>query len=508
MKQSDLELEVTNFGPIVKAKIGLRPLTVFVGPSNTGKSYLAILIYALHRFFSGFSTYRHFRELEHQKLSETTIEAISEWAQQTLADNTVEKSLVLPELIVDEIYSVLHMQGNLLGREINRCFGIDENDQLKLIRKGSRSGAHFVLRSRVANGSASLKHRLTLKAQGTVFEPTPSLGTSLQVETKGGDRWREYLRHLVEDLVPQARREERDYYLGGLIEPLTSLALPQLVGPLYRPAFYLPADRTGVMHAHRVVVSAMIGSAPMAGLRPAAGTPMLSGVLADFLQQLVELDSPPYWRARPRFDPSAGRRARSQGDFGTKLEDALLGGSVRVNRSETISYPHFTYQPKGWKTSLPLMNASSMVSELAPVVLYLRHMVSPDDVLIIEEPESHLHPAMQVEFTRQLAALIHAGIRVIITTHSDWVLETLANLVRRSALPKAQRQGDLVLSHNQVGAWLFKQQKAPKAKGSVVEEIRFDPDAGGLESGYSEVAEQLYNEWADIGNQITESNEQ
>ena len=47
-----LEIEVTDFGPIVEAKVDLRPLTVFIGPSNTGKSYLAILIYALHRYFS------------------------------------------------------------------------------------------------------------------------------------------------------------------------------------------------------------------------------------------------------------------------------------------------------------------------------------------------------------------------------------------------------------------------------------------------------------------------
>ena len=51
-REKPIELEVTNFGPIVEAKIDLRPLTVFVGPSNTGKSYLAILIYALHRCFS------------------------------------------------------------------------------------------------------------------------------------------------------------------------------------------------------------------------------------------------------------------------------------------------------------------------------------------------------------------------------------------------------------------------------------------------------------------------
>ena len=52
-KRDALEFQVSDFGPIVDATIELRPLTVFVGPSNTGKSYLAILIYALHRFFSG-----------------------------------------------------------------------------------------------------------------------------------------------------------------------------------------------------------------------------------------------------------------------------------------------------------------------------------------------------------------------------------------------------------------------------------------------------------------------
>ena len=52
-RRDDLALEVANFGPVVNGKIDLRPLTIFVGPSNTGKSYLAILIYALHRALSG-----------------------------------------------------------------------------------------------------------------------------------------------------------------------------------------------------------------------------------------------------------------------------------------------------------------------------------------------------------------------------------------------------------------------------------------------------------------------
>ena len=47
-----LRLSAENFGPIATADVELRPLTVFVGPSASGKSYLAKLLYALHRYFS------------------------------------------------------------------------------------------------------------------------------------------------------------------------------------------------------------------------------------------------------------------------------------------------------------------------------------------------------------------------------------------------------------------------------------------------------------------------
>ena len=50
-------INVKNFGPIEKAEIALRPLTVFVGESNTGKTYLAALIYALHQNFGGLSQF-------------------------------------------------------------------------------------------------------------------------------------------------------------------------------------------------------------------------------------------------------------------------------------------------------------------------------------------------------------------------------------------------------------------------------------------------------------------
>ncbi len=144
------------------------------------------------------------------------------------------------------------------------------------------------------------------------------------------------------------------------------------------------------------------------------------------------------------------------------------------------------------------MNASSMVSELAPVVLFLRHVVGRRDILIIEEPESHLHPEMQVEFARLLAGAVKAGLRVILTTHSEWVAETIGNLVELSDLPKSRREampgGPYALPAEDVGVWLFRKKDRPR--GSVVEEVILDPKAGTFGVGYDAIAEELHNEWA------------
>ena len=491
-----IELEVADFGPIVEAKVDLRPLTVFVGPSNTGKSYLAILIYALHRYFSGggWPGRRMFRRDGDEQLPREAIKSIVELAEQILeykGKRLPEEGIVLPAPVTDAIRSRLSEQDDYLGNEIGRCFGIE--DAGALIRKGTKDTARIAFRRHNANEAEPIEHSLTISANAKELETVIPKGTRIRIRL-GDDDLIEYFREMaMETVSPDHRREElRKFLAWEILEGLIDRVLPQIGGPLALPAFYLPADRTGVMHAHRVVVGALIGSASMAGLRPAARTPMLSGVLADFLEQLIDIDRPPY------------RRRKSRYDLGREIEKAILGGSVGVDKSEATGYPHFTYRPEGWQDDLPLMNASSMVSELAPVVLYLRHVIVPGNVLIVEEPESHLHPAMQVEFTRQLAALVHAGVRVIVTTHSEWVLEELANIVSRSGLAETEREGvggkGIALRPDQVGAWLFKPKGRPK--GSVVEEVKLDKETGLYPADYDAVSEALYNESARIFNRI------
>ena len=504
-KQYALELEVANFGPIVEAKIDLRPLTVFVGPSNTGKSYLAILIYALHRFFEagpypierpvtgpisqflkGEEPYFHLPGAEFDRILQELREWEVENHERGAALSAPVSALVLPLLRdVDGFKEVL-------DEEITRCFGVDGTKNL--IRHSGSNKAEVILQSsgleREGDNTVRFKYALSITRTGSQLITEVPEESPLRVE-ESPERYGYSSRFL-------SWRDDIDRRLGvwEVSQDLANSVLSCILGPMTRPAHYLPADRTGVMHTHRVLVSSLINRASQPGLRQGDPLPDLSGVVADFLNQLIELGD-------------LAERQRNKTDvLAKRIEQAILTGSVQIKTS-AMGYPQFFYKPDGWKNTLPLMNTSSMVSELAPVVLYLRHVVQPGETLIIEEPEAHLHPAMQVEFIRQIAALVQAGVRVIVTTHSEWVLETLANLVRLSDLPKARRKGiegaDLVLRPDQVGAWLFKQKRSPK--GSVVEEIRFDPDAGGLESDYSDVAEQLYNEWATIGNRIAESTE-
>ena len=186
------------------------------------------------------------------------------------------------------------------------------------------------------------------------------------------------------------------------------------------------------------------------------------------------------------------------------MEEEILRGKVRIE-SNLAGYPSFFYRPNGWDNDLPLMNASSMVAELAPVVLYLRHVVQPGETLIIEEPESALHPAMQVELTRLLAAAVKAGIRIIITTHSEWVLEELANLVLMSELPEERREGlegaDLALSADEVGAWFFEPNGSADG-GTVVKEMPLDREMGTFPSGFGLVTHEQYNRWAEISSRV------
>ena len=460
---------------------------------------MAVLTYVLHQFFNAGSSNANFiipntqllpGWMQRQTLSKNDIYSLYNWSKQRFLDLEKDVSIELPRFVADLVRKSL---GNvaplseIFDKEITRCFGIDRAESLIRHSGGGRAG--FSLHgdgSKEAGRDLAFGYDFTVTKRGTeldvlipdnmplqfdresILDPAASWLTSAEARKTGTE----------EQIIAGA--------MIGLLGMLASAVVPGIVGPLSRPAYYLPADRAGVMHAHQVAVRGLIASASRTVLRGDSPIPLISGVLGDFLEQLVALAS-----------SSARREPEGDNELALRMERALLRGTVRVERSE-IDYPSFVYRPDGWNKDLPLMNASSMVSELAPVVLYLRHVVQPGDLLIIEEPESHLHPAMQVELVRHLASAVKSGIRILITTHSEWVLEELANLVRLSELSAENREGidfaDLELCPEEIGAWLF--ERGPKNSGSVVREIPLDVESGTFPAGFGLITEDLYNRWS------------
>ena len=511
--QDRIELDVKDFGPILEASLDLRPLTVFIGPSNTGKSWLATLIYALHRCFGDDAGPEHwhaspgalmFRDGEaREPLLEPLREEIKSFVQSAalklfLGGNSGSaRGVDLSGPLLDEARTLFGARGAMFGQEVARCLGVDDTGALS--RRGSGAGARIALRRPLAGGLEPRDHELTLGVRGADFKgvvPDPFRISNDELNDVGEDFLKRVGRGVLQAIVSgdEESDEGSEFFNRSVVAILEKLVRDRVAGSLTLPAHYLPADRTGVLHAHHALVGGIIRNTPMAGRRHSAATPMLTGVLADFLRQIIEID-----RTRVRDDDPVPELA-------SQIEQAVLGGSVYVRRSGPLGSPDFMYRPKGWDDALRLTSASSMVSELAPVVLYLRHLAAPGSLLIVEEPESGLHPAMQVELVRRLAVVVGAGVRVIVTTHSEWILEALANIVRSSKLPETNRNhiaGEgFALRAEQVGAWLF--QSDGRSEGAVVKEIRLD-DSGLYPSGFDGVATALHNEWAEISSLLGES---
>jgi predicted ATPase len=69
-----------------------------------------------------------------------------------------------------------------------------------------------------------------------------------------------------------------------------------------------------------------------------------------------------------------------------------------------------------------------------PIIVSLLR-AKPNDLLIIENPESHLHPAGQSALGKLCALAANSGVQLIIETHSDHFLNGIRVAVKKSIIP-------------------------------------------------------------------------
>lgn len=134
------------------------------------------------------------------------------------------------------------------------------------------------------------------------------------------------------------------------------------------------------------------------------------------------------------------------------LEDFadIIGGRYIVTGEDELYYI-----PRGKRVRLSMDASSSAVRSLLDIGFYLKHEAQHGDLLMIDEPELNLHPENQRRVARLFARLMNLGIKIFITTHSDYIIKELNTLImlnhdkphlKKIAQEEGYRQEELISS--------------------------------------------------------------
>lgn len=454
-------IDIRDFGPIREGKISLKPMTVFVGPNNSGKSYAAVLIHSI--LSALFST------------SEPPPEGSPAYAGydryiRTALNSKRMRSQISSEDVDLAVKKILAnaMDGVLL-QELRRNFSPDLKT---LVKKNSRSFSVRVdssmVKSRITSNGATTKVSTTARLPGdddVAYEP------HLDAKTR---RLLSKFETIVDELAAHAHDlPSRELATRRIYARAAFRLAPRAVGP----SLYLPSSRTGMLQGHKAIYAGVVRSAPSVGIRKLE-VPSLSGVVADFIHDLLMLP---------------GQKQRFT-DIADDMESELAGDKISVDYGPEKMVAEIKYG------DLPMRASSSAVSELAPLILYVRHVLRAGNVLIIEEPEVHLHPANQRLLARFLARLVKRGVNIVVTTHSPFILEQLSHLVRASDMRTSERARNLgyedCLRADDVAAYVFDLD----SRGSRITPIRVSALDGIPQDEFVKVDEAMYGEFQKIEN--------
>ncbi|QHP79815.1 hypothetical protein EO763_07640 [Pectobacterium odoriferum] len=82
------------------------------------------------------------------------------------------------------------------------------------------------------------------------------------------------------------------------------------------------------------------------------------------------------------------------------------------------------------EAEIPLQVASSSIKAMSFIDLYINKLALKDSTLIIDEPELNLHPDNQVIMAELIVRLVNSGIKIIMTTHSDYIIREINNRIK------------------------------------------------------------------------------
>ena len=402
-----MKFRFRNIGPIENAELELGDLTIIAGRNNTGKTSL---VYTLYGFLKGFrgllfsSTGSRFFESHFKELvSLSTDEIVSKLFADGQAEWEADKDFLLKEQarLIKELTLEFSEHG------ISRVFSTSQvqfEDSSLELEFGSEIPANLHLDFPIRKG-----RDLSIAYNGTKF--TVLLTSSEPLEDSR-----------IEPLV--TLRLFKIMYSRFLLNNLFALE--------YRP-FILSSARHSIPlftkeldYVRSQVVRLLQqqedeqDDEPIVGLGPLSNTSRYSLPIHDNIN----------------FSRSISGRAERNDNkppsvFPDDLEKMMGGYFKSINGDLRF----ISSAENRLDFDIPLHLASSSSWEMSNLYFFLGYFMDSENshFLIIDEPESHLDTANQIQLARLLTRLVNSGVKVLITTHSDYIIREINNLIMLSS---------------------------------------------------------------------------
>lgn len=381
-----MKFEFKKIGLIDDAIIDLADLTILCGENNTGKTYVT---YALYGFL------RSWRDILYVELEEKIGEILKE---------STNSQIDLIPLFTGQINKYLGRIAKRYEKGLPRVFASSPGLLSEAVVKVSvPSEIDF-------QGPAY--HRSIKDSTG---------GKTLATLRKAEDS------SILEMLIGDQSLAQSRF---GLIDFVAD-AIADIVFSAYFPdVFITSAERTGAamflreLDFGRTRLIEALGQQDKKEIRNPfelfekmqAGYALPVQDNVDFVRQIEDIDK--------QISPLVQGHPKVLTEF-----EAVIGGTYKVVKGKGLYY-----QPKGTgKPRLSMSESSSSVRALLLISFYLRCRAKLGDLLMIDEPELNLHPVNQRAFARLIAYLVNCGVRVFMTTHSDYIIKELNTLIMLNA---------------------------------------------------------------------------
>jgi len=275
--------------------------------------------------------------------------------------------------------------------------------------------------------------------------------------------------NMESSLINELSNNNTDFILIRLYGIISNLILQNL---FLENSYYIPAERSEIIIDKKLLT------------RKVSGTSNLSKNQSEVLLNLINID--------------ASKKSEFY-DLGCEFEKEFSG--IGVDIEDESLFNEIIYKDIKNENKISSKLLSTSIHKMSVFSIYLKYVLKKGDLLIIEELEAHLHPKNQRIFIKYIIRAINQELRVMFTTHSDYIINQINNFITLNNIPKEElnelgyEKRD-ILDFNDVNIYNFKMNDDNSYCSERIEINEY----GFVEDNFSKISTELYDETITIDN--------